>query len=279
MAEGDKKANKFSLFSSSEEKYEKARDLYLNAATMYKASNNWDKVTDAYMKAGDMSKKNKEEMDLADDLHNAGLAMVKGKDSRSEATFAQVVEIYDKNGKYTQAAKCCLSIAELGTESSMDYFNRAAKYYKSEGSKATASEILIKMATVHIKRGEMIEARKIFEKAARDCLDDRLTRGMARKHFFMALLCTIAMLTPTNIAEGTAELEERFQEYTDLDTQFDAHTREHMLVAGIVTALEELDVEQYSDAMDDYDNICPLDDVKTKLLLRGKQVVRQAESC
>ena len=41
MKEAEKQANKFAPFTSSEEKYEKAREKYLQAATMYKASSNF----------------------------------------------------------------------------------------------------------------------------------------------------------------------------------------------------------------------------------------------
>jgi alpha-soluble NSF attachment protein len=277
MDEADKELNKFAPFTSKDEKRDKARDKYLQAATMYKAGNDFANVARAYLKAAEMSEKLKQDMDVADDTLNAALALQKVKDPAAESNFAKAVEIYDKNGKYSQAAKTCVSIAELGGEHSMDWFNRAVKYYKSEGSKATAQEIVLKMAVFHIKNGELNQARSIYEKAGRDALDDRLTRGGARKHFFMALLCLVGMISPTNIAEGVAMLEEKFHEFTEMDTQFDQYTREHMLITQLIAALENTDIDAYSEAMDEFDRICPLDDIKTKLLLRGKQALRQSD--
>ena len=216
-------------------------------------------------------------MDESGDMFDAGRALQKIKDPRSEELFSKCVEIFDKNGKYSQAAKTCVAIADEGGENALEWYQRAMKYYKSEGSRATAQELNLKVANMYIKKGELGEAKQIFDRAGREALDDRLTRGSARKYFFMSLLCYIGMLSPTNVAEGTAALQERFEEYQELDTQFTGHTREHMLIAQIIAALEESSIDAYSEAMDEYDTICPLDETKTKLLLRGKQVLRQSD--
>lgn len=277
IAEAEKKLAKFALFTSNEEKFEKARDRFLQAATMYKASSAWDKAANAYMRASDMSSKNKQEMDYADDRYNAALMYQKIPDSRALGLLQEVVDIYDKNGKFANAAKICVAIAEQpGTEDSVEWFEKAMRYYKNEGSKVVATDIVLRIAQFYINKGDYGSAESIYDRTAKEYLDDRNSRGGARKVFFNALLCKIADLTASNLTEGTSALRDKFQEYQELDTQFTEHTREHMLILAICDALEAGDVDAYSEAVADYDNICPLDDVKTKMLLRGKQALRSA---
>lgn len=278
MDEGEKRLTKFAPFTSNDEKCEKARDKFLQAATQYKASQNFLRAASAYQRASDMSTKTKCESDFISDCEEAAKCFRKAGDDRATDLFMRVIEMFDKNQKYSQAAKYCVQVAEgcSGREAA-EWLNKAARYYRNEGSKVTANEVVIKMAELHIKNGEYDEARLVFDKQGRDALDDRISRGGARKLFFTALLCQIAQLNGANITEGIAELQERFQEYQDLDSQFNELTREHMLVKAVIEAFEEQDLEKLDDAVSEYDNICPLDDKKMKMLLKAKQVLRNAD--
>lgn len=277
MAEAEKKLAKFSLFASNEEKADKARERFLQAATHFKACNNWLKAAQAYERAADMSTKNKSELEMAEDYQNAAMAYNKANNPRGQELLGQVVDMYDKNGKYTQAAKFCVVCAELGGPESLKWYERAVKYYKNDGARATAQELVGKTAELYVKAGQYEEGRKVYEQMAKDMLDDRLGRGGARKIFFMSLLCHLASITPTNLSEGVAVLSEKFNEFTELDTQFNEFTREHILIRELIAAIEEQSIDKYSEAVDEYDQICPLDDTKTKMLLRGKQLLRNAD--
>lgn len=277
MQEGEKRLTKFAPFTSSEEKHETAREKFIAAATQFKACNNWARAASAYERAADMSTKLKSEMDLAEDCQNAALAYRKIGDPRASQLLTKVVDMYDKNGKYSQAAKFCVNIADSGDPDAVDWYKRAIRYYRNENSRVTANELVEKMAMINIKKGEYAEARETYEKLANEALDDRLSRGSARKLFFMALLCNIADLSSTNIAEGVSLLADRFNDYTSRDPQFTEHTREHMLIRDVIVALENSNPDAYADAVAEFDEICPLDDIKMKMLLRGKQAIRHSD--
>lgn len=278
MDEGEKRLTKFAPFTSNDEKCEKARDKFIQAATQYKAAGNFLRAASAYQRASDMSQKTNCESDFISDCEEAGKCFKKANDSRSTDLFMRVVDMFDKNQKYSQAAKYCVQIAEtMSGQEAINWLNKASKYYRSERSTVTANEVVVKMAEIHIKNGNYDDARSIYEKLAKEALDDRLQRGGARKLFFQALLCQIADITGSNISEGVNELQERFQEYQDLDTQFNEHTREHMLILALIEAFENQEIEKYDDALQDYDSICPLNDKQMKMLLRGKQALRQAD--
>jgi alpha-soluble NSF attachment protein len=278
MEEGEKQLTKFAPFTSSDEKRDKAREKFLQAATQYKAVTNWLRAAAAYQRASDMSSKSKSESDFVSDCEDAAKCFRKAKDRRSTELFEKVVDMYAQQQRYSQAAKYCLTIAEDSEgQEALSWMQKAVRYHRSDNSKVTANEVVVKMADTYLKIGDYDEARKIFDKQARDALDDRLSRGGARKLFFNALLCQLAQLTPTNMSESLGSLVERFEEYQELDNQFNEHTREHIFIADIIKAIEAQDIEAFETAVSEYDEIVPLDEKKMKLVLKAKQALRNSD--
>lgn len=275
MDEGEKRLTKFAPFTSTEEKCEKAREKFLQAATNYKACLNWVGVGMAYKRAADMSQKIKSEVDLVDDLMNAGTAFRKSGDPRAEEVLNGVVDLYDKAGKYSQAAKVCTQIGDMGGETSDQWYKRAITYMRNEGSKITSHDVVKKMIAKMLEQGRFEAARIEYEKMGREHLDAHLTRGSAKTCLFNALLCTVAQVTAQSLVESTAVLEGRFQEYQDLDPQFTEHTREFMLIKDLIQAFNDDNYDGYTDAVAEFENVMPLDTVRMKLVLRGKNALRK----
>lgn len=274
--EAEKKLTKFSFFTSKEEVREKSRDKFLQAATLFKTNENFADAARAYKRAADLSLQNKDELSYADDMLNAGAMLRKAKDPAYEDTLSVVVDLYDKNGKYSNASKVCQTLAEAGGPNSSEWFKRAVQYLRSEGSKHSANDLIAKMTAGLVDAGNYEAACREYENLGKMYLDEHLTRGNARKYFFMALLCRIACTSSSSLMESVELLSAQFQQYQELDTQFTDLTREHMLITGIIQALENEDEDGYTDAYMEYDSICPLDLTKKKLLLRGKQALRKA---
>jgi alpha-soluble NSF attachment protein len=278
MDEGEKQLTKFAPFTSSDEKRDKARDKFLQAATQYKAVSNWLRAAAAYQRASDMSSKSKSESDFVSDCEDAAKCFRKAKDRRSTELFEKVIDMYAQQQRFSQAAKYCLTIAEDSEgQEAVSWMQKAIRFHRQDNSKVTANEVVIKMADTFVKLGDYEEARKVFDKQARDALDDRLSRGGARKLFFSALLCQLAMFTASSMSECLGSLVERFEEYQELDNQFNEHTREHIFIADIVKAIEAQDLEAFETAVTEYDEIVPLDDKKMKMILKAKQAMRNSD--
>eukprot|EP00658_Telonema_sp_P-2_P061584 TRINITY_DN50273_c0_g1_i1.p1 TRINITY_DN50273_c0_g1~~TRINITY_DN50273_c0_g1_i1.p1 ORF type:complete len:232 (+),score=74.02 TRINITY_DN50273_c0_g1_i1:267-962(+) len=223
----------------------------------------------------------KSEIDYIQDCQDAAGMLQKSGDRRAVEMFTRVIDLYDKQGKYTNAAKLCVSMADdehTKSEDKIHIYQKAIKYYKTSNSRASVAELTQKIAEVNISNNDYTSARDTFQKLGEEALDDRLTRGMARKFFFMALLCDLASINGHSMSEGIDLLKERFENFQDLDNQFTEHTREFMLIRDIINAMEEGSIEAFEDGVTEYDNICPLDSVKTKMLLRGKQLLRNREN-
>ncbi|KEG10595.1 putative SNAP protein [Trypanosoma grayi] len=277
MEEGEKSLSKFSLFNFSSDKSEKARDKFTQAATQYKACGEFAKAGHAYKRAADMSQKSNNEWDVATDLEEAARSYVKcGDTSKAVQMYAQVAELHEKAQRYSKAAKTCISLGEIAHEKeAMQWLEKAARFYELQGSRVTADEVVLKMADVKARCGDYDGAREVYDRLARAALDDRVSRGGARKLFFTALLAELATFTSDSIQEDVAVLQERFDEYQGLDTQFNELTREHMLIRAVIEAIQEESVEKMDEAVSEYDNICPLDEMRGKMLLRAKTALRQ----
>ena len=274
MQEAEKELNKFSLFSSKESKREAARDKFLKAATMYKASSNFQGAAMAYSRAAEMSQLNKEEIDLAEDWMNAGTYYLKVKDvQKGEELLGNVVDLYERSGKYGQAARACKQIGDEGTPNAEKWYARAIQYFRNEGSRVAANDLAIKIADMKVQHGEYDAAKDEYFRIAKGYTEETLTRGNAKKYFFLTLLCRIALVTPDNFMEGVEGVQQLFSEVQDLDPQFDKNTREHMLISALIIAFEEEDLEKWVDAVNDYDSIIPLDQPRQKMLMRGKHAI------
>jgi len=156
-----------------------------------------------------------------------------------------------------------------------EWLTKAMQYYRNEGSRATANDIRLKLAERKALNGQLEEARVEFEALGREALDAGITRGSAHKLFFMALLCVVGALKRDNLLEQGEILRQHFDDYTTLDTQFNEYTREHILVTGILRALEEGDVDVFSDAVQEFSDIGTVDALKARLLVQGKQALRE----
>lgn len=281
MQDGEKILKKFSLFGSKTEKAENARELFVQAATNFKASQNFGRAAQAYERAAEMAEQAKSEIDYIQDCQDAAAMLQKAGDRRATEMLTRVIDLYDKQGKYTNAAKLCVTLADddhTKKEDKIAIYQRAIKYYKTTNSRASIAELTQKIAEVNISNNDYSSARVTFQKLGEEALDDRLSRGMARKYFFMSLLCDLASIAGHSISEGIENLKERFENFQDLDNQFTEHTREFMLIRDVIAAMEEGSIEAFEDAVTEYDNICPLDSVKAKMLLRGKQLLRDRDN-
>lgn len=287
MKEADETINKFAFFTSKEEKRVNARKLYIQAANIYKGNANFIQAATAFQRAADMSAENKDDLNLADDLGNVLSLHMKCDNFDAARNAAQkAVDLYTRQSKTSLAAKICQMFGEwrpsTGTfteeqkQEQDSYLLKAMNFFRAEGSRATANEMRVKMAEKKALAGQYEAAAKEYEQIAKEFLDDQLMRATAMRQLFMALLCKLADLKPTKLMDGVDSLRRKFESYQDLDTQFSQYTQEHVLMTGLIDALESEDLDKYSDAQEKFSEICAVDQLKMRLLLTGKQALRQA---
>ncbi|CCW67754.1 unnamed protein product [Phytomonas sp. Hart1] len=274
MASGEKALKKrFFIFKS--DKTDSAHDKFIQATTQYKAAGVFSKAAVAFKRAADTSEMNGDERGIALELEESAKMYLKANDTKSAVTlYKRVFEIHNKNQSSINAAKVCAAIGEIteGDEAMM-WLDKAAKYYRSQGSKVMSSEVLLKIADSKAQSGDYKSARDIYEEQALAALDDRASRCNARYLFFNALLAQIATMKEISLMDDVEVLKEQFEKYQELETQFNSLTRQHMVITDLIKAIQSENVDAYEDAIREYDNICPLNSMQKDMVLIGKKVL------
>ncbi len=94
MEEGEKKLKGFALFSSKEDKAEKAREKFVQAAPQYKAAGPWSRAANAYLRASDMATATKSEVDFISDTEEAAKMFKKANDPQANDLFERTYDDY-----------------------------------------------------------------------------------------------------------------------------------------------------------------------------------------
>lgn len=258
------------------DRYDKARDIFIKSGTCYKACEMFLKAANAYERAADMSVRSNNEGNMILDFEEAARCYAKAKNTpKAVQLYTKVVGQYEKSQMYVRTAKTCISLSEITEGSdSITWLEKAAEYYRLQGSRVTADDLMRKVADAKVGVGDYEGARKLYERLACETLNNTVTRSGARRLFFMALLAQLATVTSDSLQEDVAGLRERFETYQELDTQFDRLTREHMLVAGVIEAIEEESLEKMEKTVMEYEQICAPDELKKKMLLSAETALR-----
>nr|CCC96090.1 unnamed protein product [Trypanosoma congolense IL3000] len=276
VAEADKLLKKGWFSFLSPDNHDKAHDALFSAGTQYKAMGDFANAARVFERAADLCRKHKNEIDLVVDLEEAARCYVKALNTDlAVRLYEDIIEFYDKKRQNTKAAKACMSVSEIyeGQEEAAVWLERAAKYHEAQGSHTMASDAQKSMADLMMKKNKYEDAFKLYDQLARKALEDRVSRLGARNLFFMALLAQLSTITANAISVGVDALRERFTFYQELDPQFSEHTREHMLISGVIEALEAESLEKMKDAIDSYSKICTVNDTKDAVFTKATKLL------
>eukprot|EP01001_Neometanema_parovale_P008322 NODE_4602_length_1041_cov_52.269063_g4399_i0.p1 GENE.NODE_4602_length_1041_cov_52.269063_g4399_i0~~NODE_4602_length_1041_cov_52.269063_g4399_i0.p1 ORF type:complete len:301 (+),score=89.74 NODE_4602_length_1041_cov_52.269063_g4399_i0:56-904(+) len=273
-AKGEKTLTKFTLFGN---KYEDAREHFEQAATYYKAATEWEKAGNAYLKCEELSVKLKSAPEAATYLADAGNMFKKVNLEKAAECMERVLIAFDKEARFGKSAKIALELAELYEkerqfEKCVDWYIKAADYYRGEGSITTSNTCRVKVAQYQALAEKYDEAIEIYESVASTCTEDNLLKANAKGYAFLALLCSLAQ-------PDLEKTKAKFEEYQEKDSLFDPSTREHAFVTAVIEALEEQDMDKFRETYDNWENISPFDDFKAKLLLRCKHRLKNPDMC
>ena len=137
---------------------------------------------------------------------------------------------------------------------------------QTEESTSAASSCKLKVAQFAAELERYPEAVEIFEAVALASLDSNLLRYGAKGHLLNAGLC--------RLAQGDAgAVRDALGRYEGMDAGF-ADTREYRLLESVTGAMEEADVDAFSQHVYDFDSMTRLDGWKTALLLKVKKLVQ-----
>ncbi|TFK98740.1 vesicular-fusion protein SEC17 [Pterulicium gracile] len=275
LEKADKKANSSGgWFSSSTTKYEEAGDMYQQAGNAFKIDKLFKEAGDAFAREAECREKCKEVNEAANAWWNASKAYKRGYPDLAVQALSQTITALTRAGRFRQAADREKEIAQIHLQETNDLrkacesFERAADWYAQEDATATANACFKDAADLHADLEEYAIAIERYEQVADHSLTSNLTKYSVKDYWLKAGLCALALDVVT--------AKRNMGKYASQDVTFPS-TREAKFINALVEACETGDVEAFTGAVVEFDQVTKLDNWKTNMLLKIKRGI-QTES-
>mmetsp|Transcript_28670 Transcript_28670/g.111923 ORF Transcript_28670/g.111923 Transcript_28670/m.111923 type:complete len:315 (-) Transcript_28670:266-1210(-) len=256
-------------------RYENAAQLYVKAANAYKLGKSWKKAGESFVKAAECySQTPNGTYDAATKYMDAAKAFKNGHVPLAIKSMEKALAIYEDLGRFSQCAKINKELAEIyestdETDKAIERYTMAADFYEGEDAKSNANSCRVKIAELSALAEKYPQAIELYESVAQAALDSNLLRYGAKEHLLRAGMCHLCLGDDVGASRA-------LQRYSEIDPSFRG-SREHKLLQGIVEAVENGDVEAFTNTVYEFDSIATLDPWKTKILLRIKNGLKSNE--
>eukprot|EP01123_Difflugia_compressa_P014522 TRINITY_DN760_c0_g1_i3.p1 TRINITY_DN760_c0_g1~~TRINITY_DN760_c0_g1_i3.p1 ORF type:complete len:184 (-),score=36.98 TRINITY_DN760_c0_g1_i3:88-558(-) len=141
----------------------------------------------------------------------------------------------------------------------MKHYETAADYFENDSSPSSANNCLLKVAQFAASLLNFHRAFELFEQVANASISNNLLKWSVKEYFLKAGLC--------HLAEGDiVATKKAIERYAQLSPEFNG-TREHKFLLQITEAFENYDVEEFKNAVAEFDSISKLDPWKTAILV------------
>jgi len=250
-------------------RYDEAQDLFQQAANQFKLQKEWDRAAEAFAQCAYCAQKSGSANDEANFYNEAGNVLKKISTQRACEQYEKAIVLQGNGGKFQQAGKLLMQIAELYEAESLqsgqvkDYYKRAAEMFElDEHGKSNLTKCNLKVAEFAAKDGELQEAIRIYESEGEKALGNNLLQFGAKDKFLCAGIL--------HLAEGdSVSVNLALEKYRSMDPRFES-SREGELLANLAAAFEQSDVEMFTDKLFEFDSITKLDAWKTHFLVKAK---------
>ncbi|KAL7424481.1 vesicular-fusion protein S17 [Cryptotrichosporon argae] len=276
LAKAEKKASSSTgWFSSSSSKWDEAGDLFQQAGNAYKIDQRWTDSGRAFEREAACRIQAKENNDAMNAYHNAAKSFKKSNPEAAVSALHQTIKLLIDAGNFRQAADREKEIANIYAQDNLDpakardSFQRAGDWYKQEDANATANQCYQQAAELSAVIGDLQKSIELYCTVADWSLTSALTKYSVKEYWLRAALCAIA--------QGDLVLASRLlQTFGQKDVTFPS-TREAKFAHELVDACEEADVERFTAAVFQYDQVTKLDNWKTNILLKVKKALEEDE--
>ncbi|KAL9231469.1 hypothetical protein vseg_006696 [Gypsophila vaccaria] len=268
----EKKLSGWGLFGN---KLEDASELYDKAANFYKLAKLWDQAGAVYKKLANCHLKLDSKHEAANAFTEAGHAYKKTSIKEAASCLEQSVNCFLEIGRLSMAARYCKEIAELyegdqDLDEAILWFEKAADLFQSEEVSTSANQCRQKIAQYAAQLEQYPKAIEIYEDIARQSLNSTLLKYGVKGHLLNAGIC--------HLCKGdTVSITNALDKYQDMDPTFTG-TREYRLLSDLASAVDEQDVQKFTDVLKEFDSMTPLDAWKTTLFLRVKEKLKAQDN-
>lgn len=265
------------FFSGSSQSYrlEEATDLYIQAANQYRLMKDYDQAGKQFINAANVQKQLKNHNDVANHLVEAYKCFKGVSPPEAIDSLSQAIHIFlTQNGQFRRAANFTMDLGELyestnDLPNAMKSYEQAGDYFVTDHAEALSNKAYLKCADLSCLSGEYSKAIELYDTIIKKLLGNSLSKWNLKDYFFKSILCTLCL---NDVIEAQKKLDYYLQE----EPAFEA-TREYKLLQEIFTAIDQGDIQLYSDKVFEYDQFSKLDKLKTQLLLKVKNSVVEKE--
>lgn len=274
QAEAAAKPKKWLLFSSAPD-YLEASELYNKAGNAFKSCKEWQSAGDAFRRSAELEIKSGDTEDSSRKLLSAASCYKKCDPKLAVEVTQEAINMLIKSGRFHQAANQEKEIAEIyetlleDPQNAIVYYTRAAERFEGEDSHSTAQGCLVKAAALSALVEDFDKAARIYEEVAVDSANDHLRKYSVRDYLLRAGICRLN-------TDDMIGAKRQIENYLAIDASFGG-TREFKLLNDLLEAVENQDVEAFTENVHSFDKVNSLDDWKTKLLLRLKNTITALE--
>ncbi|KAK9173822.1 hypothetical protein CmeUKMEL1_18250 [Cryptosporidium meleagridis] len=279
--------------------YDEAIQLYSEAGNKFKILKAWVDGCECFSRAAELSLKQNDLVTASNFYTECGNIMKRSDLQKAIPYFLKAVELYNKNGRFSQSGKLYKNIAE-SLESDFQYVECCEFYKKAadmfdmdEYSKTAYSSCILKYAdnfslsindeysNCSISKTEkaaprdnsLLEAVEIYEKEAKKALSNSLIKYNAKEYLFKAFLIILSL-------EDNVDAQIKWEKYSSIDQSF-CTSPQGKLCRSILDIMERRQnlvgeenddlnknrfVEEFTSLVEEYNNIYPVDDWKVHFL-------------
>lgn len=129
--------------------------------------------------------------------------------------------------------------------------------------------MLLKVAHLSALVKDFSRAADIFEKVAKDSVNNKLTKYSTRGYLLNAGLCKLAL-------GDVVDAKKSLDYYTTLSFEFN-QSREMKFLNTLIESVDDCDLDKFNNTVQDYNSISQFDHWHTKLLLAIKDSIKDEE--
>ncbi|KAK6588546.1 hypothetical protein RS030_4632 [Cryptosporidium xiaoi] len=283
-----------SIFSGGPD-YDSAIQLYVESGNKYKMLKSWVESCECFNKAADLSLKQNDFVGASNYYTECGNIVKRTNLQKSIPYYLKAVELYNKNGRFSQSGKLFKDIAEslesdYQYEESSEYYKKAADLFDmDEYRKSAYSSCILKYADIVSlcvsekndcnnpsgsgDSDKLYESIKIYEEEAKKALGNSLIKYNAKEYLFKSFLIVLSLNDPV-------DAQIKFEKYSKIDQSF-AISQQGKLCSSILGVIERKQrqsdeqeddvyrnrlVEEFTQIIEEYNSIYPFDDWKVHFL-------------
>jgi len=271
----EKLVRKFTIDCFDKEKYQEAFDEFIKAANSYKVAKNWYKAVECYDRCIFLQKKLKNK----DDESQIWIEMAKVTQNIDHLKAIKILKekcipYLIENGKFIHVAKHFQEIGDLfelddDINESIICYKNALQYFEADQfSNSAKINTLTKLANLSVKINNYDDAIIYYELIATNHLE-KITKQSAKENYFNSLLCQLAK-------NDIVQAKQSYEKYIELDYTFEGSPL-GKLFEKILRDVENINSNDLSLHLKEYDSYSRLDNVRVPLLLKIKQNINQSE--